>query len=342
MSLADDLKAETADADLRGANRRLLLALDKAKATRAELVEAVYQAAKDAASALVIPLVAKPEPDRRKGKPEVAVVVLSDFQLGKVTPSYNSDICAERIEKMAHKVRSLTAIQRADHPVRDCHVFLLGDVIEGEMIFPGQAHRIDSSLYRQVTVDGPRILATFLRAMLDDFQTVTVWSVDGNHGALGGPFRKEYHPESNGDRMLYRITATVLGGEKRLTWHMPDPAGERNWYVVAEIGRYRSLLLHGDQFRGHSGIPWYGIQKKAGGWALGAIPETFDDVDFGHWHQPTRLTLNRVTARCNGSTESHNTFAIEQLAAVGRPSQGLRFIEPEAGHVTAEYTVYLD
>ena len=342
MSLTDDLAATQQD-DLRDALNRTLRQLDRANAKREELVEAVYRAARDASAALEIPNVPPPPPDRRsKARPEVAVVVLSDWQLGKLTPSYNSEVCAERIEKMAEKVRRLTAIQRADHPVRECHVFLLGDVIEGELVFPGQSHRIDSSLYRQVTVDGPRILAGFLRSMLAEFQTVTVWSVDGNHGALGGPFRKEYHPESNGDRMLYRITSTVLDGEKRLTWNMTDPDGERNWYIVAQVGSYRSLLLHGDQFRGHAGIPWYGLQKKAGGWALGAIPEQFEDVDFGHYHQPTRVTLNRVTARCNGSTESHNTFAIEQLAAVGRPSQGLRFVEPEAGHVTAEYCVYLD
>lgn len=338
-----ELDGPPPDDDLRAANLRLLKALDKANATREELVEAVYRAAYDAASALVIPPIPKPPKDRRKvGRPETAVVVLSDWQLGKRTPSYNSDVCAERIKLLAEKVLRLTAIQRADHPVRDLHIFVVGDLIEGELIFGGQAHRIDSSLYRQVTVDGPRILASFIRSMLSGFESVTVWSVDGNHGALGGPFRKDYHPESNGDRMLYRITSTILADELRLTWNMPDPEGERNWYVVAGIGNYRSLLLHGDQFRGHAGIPWYGIQKKAGGWALGAIPEPFDDLDFGHFHQPTRVTLNRVTARCNGSTESHNTFAIEQLAAVGRPSQGLRFIEPDKGHVTAEYVVYLD
>lgn len=342
MSLADEAREIDADTDLKAALNRTLRELDKAKASKAELVDAVYRAAKDAASALSIPPVAKPAKDPRKGRPEVAVVVLSDWQLGKKTPSYSSEVCAERIERLAGKVQKLTTIQRADHPVRELHVFAVGDLIEGELVFGGQAHRIDSSLFRQVSVDGPRILVGFLRTMLATFDRVTVWSVDGNHGAIAGPFRKEMHPESNGDRILYQNARMLLESEKRLAWNMAEPDGERNWYVVAQIGNYRALLLHGDQFRGHAGIPWYGIQKKAGGWALGAIPDAFDDVDFGHFHQPTRLTLNRVTARCNGSTESHNTFAIEQLAAVGRPSQGLRFVEPEGGHVSAEYVVYLD
>jgi hypothetical protein len=141
--------------------------------------------------------------------------------------------------------------------------------------------------------------------------------------------------------MLYRITHSMLEGERRLTWHMTDPEGERDWYIVAEVGTYRTLCVHGDQFRGTAGLPWYSIQKKVGGWALGALPDLFQDVDHGHFHTPNRMTLNRVTVRCNGSTESHNTYAQEQLAAVGSPTQGLRYIDPEAGRVTAEYLVHL-
>jgi hypothetical protein len=44
----------------------------------------------------------------------------------------------------------------------------------------------------------------------------------------------------------------------------------------------------------------------------------------------------------NGSTESDNTYAQEQLASSGRPSQWLYFVEPTRGRVTAEYCVYLD
>ncbi len=46
-----------------------------------ELVEAIYRAAKDAAVGMKIPAVPAPKPDKRKGKREVAVVQLSDWQL---------------------------------------------------------------------------------------------------------------------------------------------------------------------------------------------------------------------------------------------------------------------
>ena len=353
MALRDETAAERdrqADAET---IRRLNRQIDRLRRFRDEQVDAVYRGALDGARGLTIKPVRAPALRRSgQGAPEAAIATISDWQLGKLTPAYNSDACEEAVERFGDKVINLTRIQQKDHPVPDLHVFALGDMIEGELIFPGQTHRIDSSLYRQITDDGTRILLNFTRKMLGSFATVTLHEVDGNHGALGGPFRREYHPESNGDRMLYRIVNTILRetGQDRVTFNFPDPDGERNWFAVARIGAYTSLLMHGDQFRGTAGMPWYSIQKKAGGWALGAIEDfalSFGkkgevDIDFGHWHQPTRLTLNKVTARCNGSTESYNTFAIENLAAVGRPSQGLRYVHPEKGRVTAEYTVYLD
>lgn len=327
------------DADLRAANNSLLRQLAKAKAKEEDLVAAVYQAASDAASSLVLPAVPPPSTDARRGGEEVAVAVLSDWQLGKRTPSYDSNVCADRIRVFGEKVVRLTDIQRKDHPVKHLSVHVLGDIVEGEMIFPGQAHLTDASLYEQVVESGPTILATFLRRMLADFDTVHVTAVIGNHGRIGR--KGDFNPQTNADRMLYRVTQRILEGEPRLTWNIPSIPNERAWYAVSRIGNYAALLIHGDQFRGTAGIPWYGLMKKAGGWALGAIAEQFDDVDFGHFHQPTRVTLNNVTARCSGSPESHNDFAAEQLAAVGRPSQSLRFVHPERGIVTAEYVVWL-
>ena len=340
MTLLEDAQEREGDEELRKSLDRALRSLDREKNRTADLVAAVYRGAKDAMSALEVPPVTAPKKDSRKN-PEVAVAMLSDWQLGKSTPSYDSIVCEERIKLYADKVSSLTAIQRADHPVKELHVWLLGDLVEGELIFPGQSHRIDASLFRQVTVDGPRILSGFLRSMLTEFETVHVTAVDGNHGAIGGLSRREMHPESNADRMLYQIVKDLLGDEKRLTWELAAPAGERNWYAVDHIGAYSALLFHGDQIRGgFAGMPWYGFYKKVLGWRQ--VIEPFTEAACGHWHQPATLPLNEVIVRVNGSTESDNTYALENLAAAGRPAQRLHFVHPENGRVTSDYLVWLD
>jgi hypothetical protein len=341
ISLRETVERVEKDDGTKQALARALRSLEKSKATRAELVEAVRTAARDAILTLSIPPVKAPPRDGRTGQAEVAIAVLSDFQLAKKTPTYTSEICEKRVQEYADKVELLTKIQRADHPVRELRVYLLGDLVEGEMIFPGQAHRIDASLFRQVLVDGPRILSGFVRRMLTIFERVHVVGVIGNHGAIGGLVRRESHPETNADSMLMEVVRMMLEGEKRLTWAPNMTSGERHWYAVDRVGEKAFLLFHGDQVKGgFAGFPWYGFSKKVMGWSMGAIPERFDYALSGHFHTPVRMLIGNVRLWGNGSTESSNTFAAEMLAAQGKPSQWLLYCHPRQG-VTAEYEVHL-
>jgi hypothetical protein len=215
----------------------------------------------------------------------------------------------------------------------------LGDIIEGELIFPGQSFLVDGGLYRQITVDGPRIMKNFINKMLENFEKVTFVGVIGNHGAIGGRSRRDHDPETNADRMLYRIIQLMYEDEKRISFQIPDGRGERNWYAIDSIGNYKSMLIHGDQFGSLSTL--YGFQKKVYGWKVGAVQEDFTDVYCGHFHTPTKMTFNTVQFRISGSPESTNTYAMESLAAIGQPSQPLMFVHPDKGIVTAEYNCWL-
>lgn len=337
-----ELQEFASDDTLKKALTKALRDLDAAKRKNAELVEAVYNAAVDAAQGLKYEPVSHKSPKRGdSGHSETAISPLADWQLGKLTPSYSSDVCAERIAKLGDKVADLTAIQRQDHPVPDCRVYLLGDLIEGELIFPGQAHRIDASLFRQVMLDGPQILGDYLRRMLSIFETVHVEGVIGNHGALGGRGRRDMHPETNADAMMYETTRIMLQAEDRLTWGPTFTPGERNWFAIDSVRGKTFFLFHGDQVKGgFAGHPWYGFGKKLGGYYQLYGP--FDYAMSGHFHTTVRATYpgsGEVVHWGSGSPESDNTYAAEMLAASGSPSQWLMFVS-DAG-VSAEYEVRL-
>ena len=345
VALPDDAlsnKAIDGDVELRIAYTKLVQEYEKIKVKNSGLADAVYRAVVDSMSEddKADP-VKPPKRDRRShSSEEVAVAVIADWQLAKITPDYDSSVCEERIDQFADKVVHLTNIQRADHPVRKIHVWALGDIVEGELIFPGQSFLIDGGLYRQVTVDGPRILKNFLVKMLENFEEVVFTGVIGNHGAIGGRGRRDHDPETNADRMLYRIMSLIFENEPRISFNIPDGRGEKHWYAVDKIGNYKSLLCHGDQFSGLSAM--HSFQKKVYGWKIGALGEDFDDVYLGHWHTPTKMTFNTIQVRVSGSPESTNTYAAESLAAIGRPSQPLMFVHPQKGIVTAEYNCWLD
>lgn len=327
---------------LRREVRRLERLYLKHKHARDEREQATYRAAKEALEDLKAPRTKPPRlPQAGKGDPEICNPVLADFQLGKVTPSYNSEICKDRIERFAEKIIDITNVQRADHPVNKCHVHILGDIVEGETIFPGQQHEIDSSIYKQV-INAVNILSDFIQSMLDNFEQVHVSAVIGNHGKLD--YRGNFSPETNMDRMAYKWVQTLFANEPRVTWDIPDGdngfwAG-KNYYTVDVMGDYSVLLVHGDQVSKPSTTPSY--FKKILGWKTSGIPEDFDDVIMGHWHQNSKLTIGKTVVRVVGSPESDNLYAQERLGVMGRPSQHLQFVSPKRGAVTAEYDVYLD
>lgn len=327
-----DPLVEFRDGETRDALRRALRQLEEAKATKAELVQAVYNAARDAAATMVIPKVAAPKVDKRGTKPEAAVLLLADWQLGKTTPDYNSDVAVERVALLGRKVVEHIEYERSHHPVTEAHIFLLGDLLEGELIFPGQEHRIDASLYQQL-FRGAETLANIVRTVASAVPRVVVKGAIGNHGALGGPVRRSYHPESNADAMLYNV-ARMMVRDPRVEWEETRTAGERAWYFVDNVFGRRWFGYHGDQVKSASfGLPFYGYQKRLLGWAS-SVAE-FEYAVSGHWHQAARLQFNRITHWTSGSTESGNTFAHEYLASGGQtPSQWLLF--QNADGITAE------
>jgi hypothetical protein len=336
LSLTEEADVEKELGELRAALGRAQRTISRLKSKEADLVEAVYTAAKDAALVVGTPKpVARPGRDRRRS-PEVALLHLTDWQKGKRTESYDTDVCDVRVREAVSKTIKLAEIQRADHPVRECVVMLGGDLVENVGIFPGQPYEVDSTAFEQV-FGAAALVEESLLALLGAFESVTVYEVAGNHGRIG---RKGDSPRGdNLDRIVGKIARDRLSAQGRLTWAEND-----RWYDVVTIGEYRALLVHGDQVKSFGGnVPAYGILRKANAWASGAIPEPFHDVYLGHMHQPMTLQLaNGGLVYTTPSTESGSAYAREFMAAHGRPGQRLHFVDPRRGRVTASYLIEFD
>lgn len=336
MSDIDDIRALAEEDEKTEALRKALRKLDQERNKTAELVAAVYSAAKDAASAMTIRPVPKCKKDKRKADPEAAIVLMSDWQWGKRTATYDSDVAKQRVEAYTDKALRIIDYVRKHHPVPEVHVLYLGDLVEGELIFPGQAHRIDASLYRQ-TFEVAEAIATQLRRFKANVDTVKAEGVRGNHGELGGRGRRDMHPETNADCMAMNTARLMLGDG--IDFPEPVVTGERAWYAVHEVMGKRWFLAHGDQVKGASfGIPWYGFGKKVQGWYMTLGP--FDYVATGHWHQTVREDINGIIHFGAGSTESSNTYAQEFLAGGGQQgSQWLIFQNVDG--LTSEHPIRL-
>ena len=328
--------SEDTAADLRRQLASMSRKLELTKSKTADLIQAVYDAAHDASVAAPRRPTRPPKKTALSGKSEWALLHCSDWQVGKRTSTYNSEVAARRITQLGAVTVQLAEIDRHDHPVPNIGVMLGGDMVEGTNIFPGQAWEVDSTLYRQL-FHSVEIVTALLVYLLENFDRVEVWEEAGNHGRLGK--KGDYDAGDNIDRMLYRIVQDRLSHETRLVWHHSE-----SWYQIVRIDNYEALLVHGDEVKSFGGqTPAFGIIKKVNSWATGVI-EDFTDCFMGHFHQPLVLPIANGRGRTfvNPSIESDSVFAKEFMAATGKPGQRLVFVNPRKGRVTSEHLIWLD
>jgi hypothetical protein len=225
-----------------------------------DIVQAIYQAAYEAAKASGRGLAIKrPALDKRRKGHEVALVHATDWQLGKKTSSYNIAVADRRIAEFTDKVISLTEIQRKDHPVDECVLMLGGDMVEGGgNVFSSQVWEIEAHLFEQL-FETARLIVRMVRTLQANFakplRIVCEW---GNHGRLGR-YGDGTYAGDNADRMAYKI-AQDRTTDLPAIWQHSD-----GWYQQFAVGKYRVLLVHGDEIKSFGGnVPAFGIMSTPG------------------------------------------------------------------------------
>ena len=313
---------------------------DENRALRARMTSAgakaeiLFEAVKEALADYEPPVVKPPKERKRKAETEVAVLHLSDTQFGKITKTYDSEIATKRVEE--YITRSLQCVEAHRHyaNVDEAVLLLGGDMIEGEQIFPGQAHLIDQPVIDQAVMTCPRAIADAVLRLASQVKRLRVVCVAGNHGR---PTSKHAgsHPKTNWDRVCYETARMMVGKQAGVTWSIPD-----DFYAVTDVLGHKLLMVHGHQIRGgFGGFPFYGVGKKLAGW-IDSVPEDWHHLFVGHFHTPAMGSINGRFWFCNGTTESDNEYAREELAASGRPTQRLQFWNKSVGLV-ADRLIYL-
>lgn len=306
------------------------------------IIEAVVEAVIENPPHLVAPR--RPASQKSK-REEIAVLHLSDTQIGKITETYDTAKAEERVLEACQKIAQIAETRRKSAAIRRCDLILGGDMIEGEDIFPAQAHEIDSSVYEQACVTGPAILCKAILFLAQEFEEVRIFSVPGNHGR-NGAYGGRANPRTNWDQVAMHTTRTILLGttahpRKELVGRVIWPAVNPRFWTIDRIYNWGLLIVHGHQIRGgFAGFPLYGTAKKMWGW-MDSIEEPWDLLAFGHFHTPAMLTIGKRRVYANGTTESDNEYAREELATCGLPCQRALFFDAEHG-VLSDDLLYLE
>lgn len=155
---------------------------------------------------LVKDIVKKHESSKRISKEEIiasgsdtAVIMLSDTHFGKCIPGiYDADKAKERVEEFTDRIIHLLSEHVVD--VDEIVLAILGDIVDGWGIYPGQSFHVENSVPQQVFLAAQAVWAMIVK--LNSAVRPKVFRVKaapGNHGRV----HKDAHIDTNWDTALY-------------------------------------------------------------------------------------------------------------------------------------------
>lgn len=207
-----------------------------------------------------------PKVSASQGDKDSLVVVLSDLHFGKRTPWFSLEEASRRLLSIPTDLYKKFQWLEIDEIV----VTLVGDLVEGEDIYAGQANDLDCPVIMQVetaTKSIWKMLSVFTKLF---GKPVKVYSVPGNHGRMS----KTASGLTNWDNQICNNLALMSGMSDLDIQVEQNLNAFKRFRVKDKVGL---LYHHGVK---HTSTP--ATRDKVGGWVMS---KEFDFLIHGHWHE---------------------------------------------------------
>jgi hypothetical protein len=281
----------------------------------------------------------EPSPKGNEGTP---TVLCSDWHWGETIDrkqinyvnAFDREIAERRVKLLVSKTIDLL-LKKMSNPKYDYLCMpLLGDLLSGT---------IHEEL-RETNWDPITLCLFQLRDVLiwaidefaNAFKKVYLPCVTGNHGRLDRKPRYKNAAYDNYEFVLYEMLRHHYQSERDIHFEIAD--GPELLYT---LGKTRYLAIHGDSWRGGSGIagalsPMMLGRARKKETAL-ATNRPFDVIVHGHWH--FYRTLGDII--CNGSLKGFDEYALKEGYPFQVPIQAVWITHP-VHTLTAYWPIYLE
>lgn len=282
-------------------------------------------------------------PKKRTGKLDVAEMhlAISDVHVGSfvdaslasnLSKGYNIDVFRNCADTMEERVIFFKELYDSGFKCEKLVVGLLGDVVDGEAIFLGQALQVDRIITEQVVEAAHRFASMFYN-WSKIFREVEVFCVPGNHGRIGK--KNELHWRSNLDYMAYLFIQQKLEAQKNVNVFI-----SRSPNMIVRHGITNFLYHHGDFVKGGAGSYVAYERKVQSISAMGDIPIHFS-VSGHYHHSSSNSGPNARQYFTNGSWPGTNEFSVNVINTGDTPAQKMWLFAPERGLVHSQTDIYL-
>lgn len=218
---------------------------------------------------------------------------------------YDSEVAAEKVAEFGRNLLQIKDLMESIVTFDDAYLFLLGDISTGMYIYEQQQQHIDAPLVEQVE-ESVGALYQLIATMAEEFETVQVRGVPGNHGtdkpsaAIG----------ANTDLITYGWLDDRLrdSGYDNVDFR----TSEAHEYLNTTVRDWRYHIRHGHDEREHvdetaaSARDWRGLRDEF----------KFDVAMKGHHHSPSfHKVMNRYPVFAAPSPKPGGEFP----SKIGKP-----------------------
>jgi hypothetical protein len=285
--------------------------------------------------------------NRGSGKPQSAVLELSDTHIGAVVKSnqtltfgkYDFATFLARLKYLEESVISIVN-NHVNTPVPELIITMLGDMLDGALEHSNECGQLNP-MFNQF-FGGAHALAQFVRNLAPHFPKIRVYDVVGNHPRFQNQRRMPtVNKHSNFDKFLYAMIRELVRDVPNIEWDLtPQP------FQVFDVQGFSFFAGHGETLRG--GDKALGVPNHAIGRLVSTTSQLFGKNDlhapnyylFGHLHRP--ITLPHATGEIivNGGFVGLDGFGLSEMFTPSDPLQKLFFVHPTYGK-TATYDISL-
>ena len=269
---------------------------------------------------------------------EELILLLGDLHFGEIVSSdetggissYNLDIAKRRFDYTIEKAIVIAKEKQKGFHYKKLNVFLLGDLISG-LIHDELRVSNEEGVVRQMLF-AIEILSAGILRLCQEFETVNVASVVGNHGRVQESYYFKQKANNNFDYLVSKMLEKLTKQQRNLTWNIPE-----SFWAVEEVGGQKFLLMHGDMVKSWNQIPFYGLDRLYKKWRTLADDYGlgFNHLVIGHFHNPNVFTVVRGKMYINGSLKGGDEYSIGAISAACDPIQLMFGVNPgRRGHTS--------
>lgn len=266
--------------------------------------------------------IVEPKSRKYKGKKEeMSILDISDVHMGSINrvfdsvtgkkiTTYNMPIMLKELGVLQHSVTQIHQLLSHSYNLRELTIFLLGDLITNDRIFPSQTFEIEKVVGLQIW-DGVNYFTKFFNDLLRMYEKITIVGVVGNHGRSQIDSYDE-PVEDNFEYFLYKVFEKQYADSKRINVIVPSTRR-----YIHKIYGWRHLIEHGDSMRGTTDSY---IERQIKELTLNV--GNFDVMHFGHFHKlKEREIADKVIVKQNGSWILKDNYGFRKFKNYSVPKQ---------------------